>query len=98
MKRIMTGVVAAALMVPSLTACGGNSFCDAAPEDIDTNDPAAMKKAIEDIADEAPDEIRDDIDVIIKQLDLVESDPASIDVDALTKATDELTKWEEENC
>ncbi|WP_109473548.1 hypothetical protein [Ornithinimicrobium cavernae] len=99
MKRVMSGVLAAALLVPALTACGGgNSFCDAAPEDVDTNDPAAMQAALEEVADEAPDEIRDDVDVIIEQLRLVEEDPTSIDVDALNTAVAELTAWEEENC
>lgn len=98
MKRALSGVLAAALMVPALTACGGNSFCDAAPEDIDMNDPAAVKQALEDVVDEAPDEIKDDVEVVIEQLGLVESDPASIDVDAVTEATDAITAWEEENC
>ena len=99
MKRVMTGVLAAALLAPALTACGGDSdFCEAAPNDIDTSDPAAMQKALEDIADEAPDEVRDDVDVIIEQLKLVEEDPASIDVDAVDTAVENLTTWEEENC
>lgn len=99
MKRVMTGVLAAALMVPALAACGGNDdFCEAAPEDIDTSDPAAMQEALEDIADQAPDEVRDDVDVIIEQLRLVEEDPASIDVDAVNTAVDNLATWEEENC
>lgn len=99
MKRIMTGVVAAALMIPSLTACGGgDSFCDAAPSDLDVNDPAALKTAFEDIVDEAPDEVKDDVEVIIEQLGAIEEDPTNLDVDAMTKATDELVKWEEENC
>lgn len=99
MKRLMTGLVAAALLVPSLTACGGDSdFCDAAPQDIDTNDPAAMQKALEDIADEAPSEIKDDIDVVVEQLKMVEEDPANIDVEAVSTAVDNITTWEEENC
>lgn len=99
MKRKLTGLLAAALMVPTLAACGGNDdFCDAAPTDIDTNDPAAMQEALEDIADQAPDEVRDDIDVIIEQLRLVEEDPANIDVDAVNTAVNNLTEWEEENC
>lgn len=99
MKRVMTGVVAAALLVPALTACGGsNDFCNAAPEDIDTNDPAAMQAAFEEIRDDAPDEIRDDVDVIIEQLGLIEEDPASIDITAMTDAADALVEWEEENC
>ncbi|MCK0114139.1 hypothetical protein MWU75_18530 [Ornithinimicrobium sp. F0845] len=99
MKRVMTGVVAAALMVPALTACGGSDdFCEAAPQDIDTSDPAAMQEALEGIADQAPDEVRDDVDVIIEQLRLVEEDPASIDVDAVNTAVENLTTWEEENC
>lgn len=99
MKRVMAGVLAAALLVPALTACGGDSdFCDAAPQDIDTTDPAAMQEALEEIADEAPDEVSDDVDTIIEQLKLVEEDPASIDVDAVNTAVDNLAKWEEENC
>lgn len=99
MKRKMTGLLAAALLVPLLTGCaGGTDFCEAAPTDIDTDDPVAMKEASEDIRGDAPEEIRDDVDVIIKQLDLVEKDPASIDVAAVQKAVDELTAWEEKNC
>lgn len=100
MKRWTTGVLAAALMVPTLSACGGgdSDFCDAAPADIDTNDPAAMRDAIEDVKDDAPDELQDDLDVIVTELDKFEEDPASVDATALTDAADALIAWEEENC
>lgn len=99
MKRLMTGVVAAAMLVPALTACGGDSdFCSAAPEDVDVSDPASMKTALEDIVDDAPDDVRGDVEVLIEQLGAFEEDPTSVDTDAMTEAADNLAQWEEDNC
>lgn len=101
MQRIATAALAAMLIVPALAGCGSandTSFCDAAPDDIDVTDPVAMQQALEEIADEAPGEIRDDVDVIIAQLTLMEEDPEAIDVDALGRAVAEISAWEEKNC
>lgn len=105
MKRLMTGVVAAAMLVPALTACGGDEasdFCDAAA-DLDTaafdmSDPEGATGILQDLADEAPDDIKGDFDTLIEQLDLATSDPASIDATAAQESSTNITSWMSENC
>ncbi|GAA1145403.1 hypothetical protein [Ornithinicoccus hortensis] len=102
-KRALVGVASAALLFPTLAACGGNDdFCEVG-EDIDSsmfdpNDPAAAKDTMQDLADQAPDEIKGDFEVMVEQLELMESDPASIDTAALSEAAENITTWGEENC
>jgi predicted small lipoprotein YifL len=96
MKRAVGAVLSAVLLVPSLAACGGNALCEV--PDVDTSDAAAVREALDGLVDDAPEEVRDDLEVMVEQLELAESDPASIDVEAMTTASENLTRWEAENC
>ncbi|USQ78454.1 hypothetical protein [Ornithinimicrobium faecis] len=105
MKRLMTGVVAAAMLVPALTACGGDDaqeFCEAGEEldsaAFDVSDPDAAKDLLQDLADQAPDDIKGDFDTMVEQLELASSDPASIDTTAVTEASANIEEWTTENC
>lgn len=104
-KRLFTGVVGAALLVPALTACGGGdaqAFCDKIQDqDIDGTDPDAMAQAMEELQDEAPSEISDDVDLMVEAFNQLQEDPASVedmDEEELMAASDRLTEWEQENC
>lgn len=105
MKRLMTGVVAAAMLVPALTACGGDDakdFCEAGGEldaaAFDVSNPDAAKDMLQDLADQAPDDIKGDFDTMVEQLELASSDPASIDTTAVTEAATNIQEWTTENC
>lgn len=103
MKRAFAGVLSAALLFPTLAACGGeDDFCEVGADldsaDIDPSDPASAKETMQELADQAPDEIKGDFDVFIEQLELAESDPASIDAAAMQGAVENITAWGEENC
>src|SRR5699024_5123111 len=102
MKRLMTGVVAAAMLVPALTACGGDGtqefFDQIQGTDIDATNPDAVAGAMEDMRDSAPSEIQGDLDTVLDARDQLESDPTAVDMEELQSATDNLTTWEEENC
>lgn len=101
MRRTLSALCAAGLLSLSLTACGGDDFCEAGDEalgDVDMGDPNSTIEALESLRDDAPSEIQDDIDVIIEQTQLAMDDPASVDVDAITEAGDNLGTWQEENC
>ncbi len=104
MKRVLTGAVAAALLVPALTACGGSDdakeFCEKeVAADLDMNDPAAAKKALQDVTDDAPEEIKDDMQMIVDAMDALESgNIEDVDTDGLTEASENLQTWYEENC
>lgn len=103
MKRALVGVVSAALLFPSLAACGGDDdFCEVGGDldssDMDPSDPAAAKDTMQELADQAPDEIKDDFEVMVEQLELVESDPTSIDAAAMQEAVENITTWGQENC
>lgn len=102
MKRLMTGVVAAAMLVPALTACGGDDtkeFCDQIQDtDIDATNPDEVAGAMQDMRDSAPSEIQGDLDTVLDALEQLESDPTAVDMEELETATDKLTQWEEDNC
>ncbi|WP_114906029.1 hypothetical protein [Ornithinimicrobium murale] len=102
MKRLMTGVVAAAMLVPALTACGGSDsdFCDQeVGADIGINNPAAAKEALQDAVDDAPDEIKDDLQLVVDSLDDLEAgNLEDVDTDGLTEASNNIQSWYEENC
>lgn len=103
MKRVMTGVVAAALLVPSLAACGGgddSDFCEYGSDlDIASADSAEVKEELQKAADAAPDEIKDDIQLVVDSLDAMESgDMENLDQDGLMEASTNITNWVSENC
>lgn len=102
MKRKIFGALSAGLLAFSLTACGGGddvqAFCEADP-DIDASDPDAVLEAMRDLADDAPSEIRGDVDTLIEQMEVLqEGNIEDVDQDALQTAAENLSAWERENC
>lgn len=97
-KRALVGVASAALLFPSLAACGGgNDFCEQAP-DVDASDPGAVGDALEGLVDDAPEEIKDDLQVMVDEFNKFEEDPTTVDAEALTEASNNLVAWTNENC
>lgn len=94
MKKYAAFAASVAISGAMLVGCGGDDdFCDAG-EDIIGSSEAPSADQLQDLADEAPDEISDDIQLIVD----AQADPASADPAALTEASDNITAWGEENC
>lgn len=102
MKRALAVSSAALVLASTLSACGGNAFCDTADEtlgEVDTRDTAAALAAFEELRPEAPEEIQGDLDTAIEQLRLIEDgDVAQADAVAIVEAGENLTAWQDENC
>lgn len=106
-KRLLTGVLGAALLVPALTACGGGdaqAFCDIGAESDPgefMDDPAAMEDAMQEMRDNAPDEISDDVNTVLDAFDEMQEDPSameSMDLEEMEAASDRVDTWIQENC
>jgi len=114
MKRLAIALAAAAMGVPVLVACGGSSdFCETGEEEFaggsalnpaDLGDVATIREKFEALRDEAPEEIRDDFDVIVdgmEQLEGAAEDPASaadFDSAAYTESLQNIEQYVDENC
>ena len=95
----MTACAAAAVFALSaLSACGGgDDFCDVAKDVQESNpDPSMedMADGLAEMADAAPDEIKDDIQRLSDAFD----DPANADPDALTAAAANVSAYASKNC
>lgn len=104
-KRLFTGVLGAALLVPALTACGGDdaqAFCDKIQEqDVNASDMDEMAEVMEDLRDDAPSEISDDVDLVVDAFNQLQEDPSAVedlDEEELMAASERLADWEQENC
>jgi len=112
-RRLATAVAAAAMSVPVVAGCGSSDFCEAGEEEFagvsalnpaDPGDVATIREKFEALRDEAPDEIRDDFDVIvngIEQLEGAAEDPASaadFDSAAYTESLQNIERYVDENC
>ncbi|UPK74948.1 hypothetical protein MU582_21360 [Nocardioidaceae bacterium SCSIO 66511] len=99
MRRAGLAVAAAIMAAGTLTACGGgDDFCDAGG-DLDSFDPESSetKDAIDDAVDAAPDEIKDDMELL---RDVV-NDPESVsemDPEEVSSASTNITEYVDENC
>ncbi|MBA2445313.1 MAG: hypothetical protein H0V49_08280 [Nocardioidaceae bacterium] len=104
MKRLASLSAVALFTLGTLTACGSDSdeFCkqvkeaDTAPSaDLD---PAEVQAKFDEIANSAPDELKDDFDAL-SEIDL--TDPASLDPDSaeqITQAVENITKFAQDEC
>jgi len=100
--------------VPVVAGCGGSSdFCETGEEEFagvsalnpaDPGDVATIGERFEALRDEAPEEIRDDFDVVvdgIAQLEGAAADPASaadFDSAAYTESLQNIEQYVDENC
>lgn len=113
MKKLAGIATSAVFAAAMLGGCGGDSdFCSEAKDilegsstAVDPTDPDALQKTADqfgELADNAPDEIKDDFTVMADQLQAVaEGDPeaiAELDPEALTEAGTNIQKWGDENC
>ena len=91
MKKYAAFAASVAIGAAALVGCGGeDDFCGQA-EDIAANSGAdTMQK----LADEAPDEIADDFQVIADSLE----DPTSADQGAVQEAESNIQAWGDDNC
>lgn len=106
------------LIVAVFAACGGDdgggsasggddaqAFCNKQEdlESLDTADPEAMAKAIDELVADAPDEISDDIQLIADTLEQLQDidtpeEAAELDREELEAASERIEKWVDENC
>ena len=95
----------------ALGACGGDgggdvqAFCDKQEEidSLDISDTESMKNAIEEVVDEAPEEIRDDVEVLadaLAELDEIDTpeEAQEIMTTEIQEASERIEKWVDENC
>jgi hypothetical protein len=72
-------------------------------ESLDTADPEAMAKAIDELVADAPEEISDDIQLIADTLEQLQDidtpeEAAELDREELEAASERIEKWVDENC
>lgn len=101
--RLLRILVLALLLALVAVACGGDdaqAFCDrqAALEDLDPSDTEAADE-ISNLVEDAPDEIRDDIETVADALEQVNSgeqpDTPPAEIQA---AAQRVQDWVDENC
>lgn len=91
------------LMVLTLTACSGGgdaqAFCDgqAALEDLDPTDENAGQ-AFADLVDEAPEEIRGDVERVAEALSSPPNEDEGEAMKDLVTSAQNIQDWVEENC
>lgn len=98
-------MAASIMALTSLTACGGSTedFCNAG-EDIESFEPGSddVKDAMDEAVDNAPDEIRDDVETLRDASEQIDpDDPSSmedVDMNALNKANKNVSDYVAENC
>lgn len=108
MRRAGLAVAASMMALASLTACGGGSteeFCDLDSElaDVDMQDPDAAQDAMDKAVDAAPDEIKSDVETIADAVGEMDPEDSEAAMEAMSdpefqEATDNVTKFTEENC
>ncbi len=102
MRRAGMALAAAIMAAGTLSACGGgdDEFCEVG-DDFDASSmssPEDATKALDEMADKAPDEIKDDIETVRDGMEKAQDDPASIDSDAMMKSAENIQDWGQENC
>ena len=91
MKKYAAFAVSVAIGAAALVGCGGeDDFCGQA-EDIAAN---SGTDSLQELADEAPDEIADDFQVMADAME----DPASADQGAVQEAQHNIEEWGNDNC
>ncbi len=95
-------LVVAFVLALGFGACGGDdvqAFCDsqAALEDIDPRDAEAADE-ISNLADEAPDEIAEDIRAVADGLESVNAGEAPENPEEIQAAAQRVQDWVDENC
>jgi hypothetical protein len=91
MKRLLSITAVAVFALGSLTACGGNDYCDqakSANEKAADLSPEDTLKEFEKLKDAAPDELKDDFDAISA---VAAGDPSALDAEATQKFQDAVT-------
>ena len=100
--RLLRILVLALLLALVAVACSGDdtqAFCDkqAALEDLDPSDAEAADE-ISSLVDEAPEEIRDDVQIVADALEAVNAGEQPENVDEIQPAAQRVQEWVDENC
>lgn len=94
MRKYAIFVVSAAFVAATLTGCGGeDEFCGRAVDIVGENGvPDA--DALQRLADEAPDELKDDFQVLADAM----NDPSSADQNKVQEAQSNILQWGDDHC
>lgn len=100
--RLLRILVLAVLLALVMVACNGGdaqAFCDsqATLEDLDPSDAEAADRLSE-LADEAPDEIAEDVQTVADGLEAVNAGEQPEDPAAIQEAAQNVQDWVDENC
>lgn len=95
MKKYAAFAASVAIGAAALVGCGGGDedFCGQS-EDLEGQQEMPSSDELQDIVDDAPDEIRDDVQTVFDAIE----DPATADQAAVTEAGDNIDAWISENC
>jgi hypothetical protein len=95
MKKYAAFAASVAISAASLVGCGGgdDDFCGTS-EDLEGQQEMPSSQELQDIVDDAPDEIRDDVQTVFDALE----DPASADQAEAEEAGENIDAWIDENC
>jgi hypothetical protein len=94
MKKL--AAIAASVVIGSvaLVGCGEDEFCGEAEDIVGGTGEIPDKETVQELADNAPDDISDDFQVLADAM----NDPQSADQAAVQEAQDNIASWGEDNC
>lgn len=106
MKKYAAFAASVAISAATLVGCGGDDdFCDAAPsglESPDVSDTDSMQNLadeLDDVAGDAPDEIKGDVETVADAFRAIaDGNMGDIDQGAIQEAATNISDWEDENC
>ncbi|HYJ69519.1 MAG TPA: hypothetical protein VEX15_17840 [Nocardioidaceae bacterium] len=93
MKKYAAFAASVVIGSVALVGCGEDDFCGDA-DDIVGSGEIPDQETIQELADQAPDEISDDFQVLADAMD----DPQSADQAAVTEAQGNIQSWGDDNC
>lgn len=93
MKKYAAFAASVVIGSVALVGCGEDDFCGEA-EDIAGTSEIPDAATVQELADKAPDEIADDLQVLADAMD----NPQSADQGAVQEASSNLEAWGEDNC
>jgi hypothetical protein len=94
MKKYAAFAASVVIASVALVGCGEDKFCGQAEDIVGGTGEMPDKSAMQELADNAPDEISDDFQVLADAM----NDPKSADQADLQQAQGNISSWGEDNC
>lgn len=94
MKKLAAFAASAVIASVALVGCGEDKFCGEAEDIVGGTGEIPSEDAIQELADNAPDEISDDFQVLADAM----TDPKAADQTAVTEAQSNIQSWGDDNC